>query len=65
LRELNAGLPALFECAGVDLDRLKMVRRDVYDLSANWKIVIENFKRVLSLSGRASEIFGTHRYRRL
>jgi choline monooxygenase len=42
-REINAGLPALFERAGVDLSRLKMVRRDVYDLSANWKIVIENF----------------------
>ena len=42
-REINAGLPALFERAGVDLDRLKMVRRDLYDLSANWNIVIENF----------------------
>ena len=42
-REINAGLPALFERAGIDLGRLTMVRRDLYDLSANWKIVIENF----------------------
>ncbi len=42
-RELMGGLPALFERAGVDLGRLRMKRRDVYDMASNWKIVIENF----------------------
>lgn len=37
------GLAALFERGGLDLSSLKMVRRDTYDLAANWKIIIENF----------------------
>ena len=36
-------LPALFERAGIDLARMRMYRQDVYDIAANWKIIIENF----------------------
>ena len=43
LREMIATLPGLFERAHVDLEKLKMMRRDVYDIAANWKIIIENF----------------------
>jgi choline monooxygenase len=43
LHEMIGTLPPLFDRAGVDLARLKMVRRDVYNIAANWKIIIENF----------------------
>ncbi len=43
LSEVIGDLPALFERAGVDLARLKMYRRDVYEIASNWKIIIENF----------------------
>ena len=36
-------LPALFERAGIDLAQMRMYRQDVYDIAANWKIIIENF----------------------
>ena len=43
LRDMLGSLPDLFGSAGVDLARLRMVRRDTYDIAANWKIIIENF----------------------
>jgi len=43
LRKVIGDLPETFERAGVDLARLRMYRQDVYDIAANWKIIIENF----------------------
>jgi len=43
LREMIGRLPEVFDRAGIEVEKLKMVRRDVYDLAANWKIIIENF----------------------
>ncbi len=43
LHEIIGDLPSLFERAGVDLARLRMYRQDVYEIAANWKIIIENF----------------------
>jgi len=65
-RQIMAGLPQLLERAGVDLARLKMVRRDVYDLSANWKIVIENFNECYHCPvahPKFSELIDTDAYR--
>jgi choline monooxygenase len=43
LRDLIGELPAIFERAGIDLAQMRMIRRDTYDLSSNWKVVVENF----------------------
>jgi choline monooxygenase len=43
LREIIGELPSLFERARVDLARLRMFHRDVYEIASNWKIIIENF----------------------
>ena len=43
LTELLGAMPSFFERAGAEVSRLKMLRRDNYDLAANWKIIIENF----------------------
>jgi choline monooxygenase len=43
LRDVIGDLPGLFGRAGVDLERLRMYRQDVYEMAANWKIIIENF----------------------
>ncbi|MGO9607700.1 MAG: aromatic ring-hydroxylating oxygenase subunit alpha [Candidatus Binataceae bacterium] len=42
-RGMIGDLPKLFPKAGVDLSRLQLARRDVYELASNWKIIIENF----------------------
>ena len=36
-------LSAIFERAGVDVNRLKLHRQDLFEQVANWKIVVENF----------------------
>ena len=36
-------LPSFFARAGVDVSKVRMVRRDEYQLASNWKIIIENF----------------------
>jgi phenylpropionate dioxygenase-like ring-hydroxylating dioxygenase large terminal subunit len=64
--ELIGDLPALFERGGIDLKRLKMARRDVYDLAANWKIVIENFNECYHCPvahPKFSEVIDTDAYR--
>jgi len=43
LASVIGDLPHLFGRAGVEMEKLKMMRRDVYEIAANWKIVIENF----------------------
>jgi carnitine monooxygenase subunit len=43
LRDVLGELPSIFERAGIDLSQMKMLRRDTYDIAANWKIVVENF----------------------
>ncbi|HLI79104.1 MAG TPA: aromatic ring-hydroxylating dioxygenase subunit alpha [Candidatus Binataceae bacterium] len=43
LRDVIGNLPSLFDSARIDLTRLRMYRQDVYDIAANWKIIIENF----------------------
>jgi len=66
LAEIIGTLPSLFVRSGVDLSRLKMMRRDVYDISANWKIVIENFNECYHCPiahPRFSELIDTDAYR--
>lgn len=36
-------LPGIIATAEIDMERLRMLRRDHYEFAANWKIVIENF----------------------
>ncbi len=36
-------LPSFFSRAGVDVNKVRMMRRDEYQLASNWKIIIENF----------------------
>jgi phenylpropionate dioxygenase-like ring-hydroxylating dioxygenase large terminal subunit len=43
LAELLGAMPAFFERAGADVSKVRMLRRDTYDLAANWKIIVENF----------------------
>ena len=66
LSELIGELPAIFERAGVDLTQLKMRRRDLYELAANWKIVIENFNECYHCPiahPAFSEVIDTDNYR--
>lgn len=42
-RDIVGDLPVIFSRAGIDLDKLRLARRDTYDLACNWKIIIENF----------------------
>ena len=41
--EVTGKLPEIIAKAEIDMGRLRMMRRDHYDIAANWKIVIENF----------------------
>ena len=43
LRDVLGELPAIFERAGIDFGQMRMLRRDVYEIASNWKIVVENF----------------------
>ena len=43
LRDVLGELPAIFERAGIDFAQMRMLRRDVYEIASNWKIVVENF----------------------
>ena len=65
LREMIGTLPGLFERAGVELEKLRMIRRDVYDIASNWKIVIENFNECYHCPvahPRFSELIDTDTY---
>ncbi len=66
LRELLGPLPEIFTHAGVDVRGLRLHRRDVYNLAANWKIVIENFNECYHCPvahPRFSEVIDTEAYR--
>src|SRR5579871_3416097 len=43
LRNVIGELPQIFERVGIDFAKMRMLRRDVYEIAANWKIVVENF----------------------
>jgi choline monooxygenase len=43
LAEFLGGLPALIESAGIDFSKLRYRERQVWDLKANWKAVVENY----------------------
>lgn len=64
-REVIGELPALFPRAGVELDRLRLARRDVYDIASNWKIIVENFNECYHCPiahPRFSELIDTNAY---
>jgi phenylpropionate dioxygenase-like ring-hydroxylating dioxygenase large terminal subunit len=66
LCELLGPLPGIFTRAGVDVRGLRLFRRDVYKLAANWKIVIENFNECYHCPvahPRFSEMIDTEAYR--
>jgi phenylpropionate dioxygenase-like ring-hydroxylating dioxygenase large terminal subunit len=66
LRNIIGELPSIFECAGVDLAQLRMLRRDTYDFAANWKIVVENFNECYHCPiahPKFSEVIDTDSYR--
>ncbi len=66
LSELLGPLPEIFTRAGVDVRGLRLYRRDVYQLAANWKIVIENFNECYHCPvahPRFSEVIDTDAYR--
>ncbi len=43
LRKILGDLPRVFERERIEIGRLKFVRRDIYEIAANWKITVENF----------------------
>jgi phenylpropionate dioxygenase-like ring-hydroxylating dioxygenase large terminal subunit len=66
LGELLGPLPEIFTRAGIDVRGLRLFRRDVYSLAANWKIVIENFNECYHCPvahPRFSEVIDTDAYR--
>jgi choline monooxygenase len=54
-REVIGDLPALFERAGVEVDRLRLARRDVYEMASNWKTIIENFNECYTVRLRIQD----------
>src|SRR6202451_4479940 len=66
LRDVIGELPAIFERAGIDFAHMRMLRRDVYEIAANWKIVVENFNECYHCPiahPRFSEVIDTNAYR--
>lgn len=66
LRDVIGELPATFERAGIDFARMRMLRRDVYEIAANWKIVVENFNECYHCPiahPKFSEVIDTNAYR--
>ena len=66
LHEVLGELPAIFERAGIDFARMRMLRRDVYEIAANWKIVVENFNECYHCPiahPKFSEVIDTNAYR--
>lgn len=43
LRDFLGELPELVRRTGLDLDAIRLRRRDVYDIKANWKVVVDNY----------------------
>ncbi len=64
LRDVLGELPAIFERAGIDFARMRMLRRDVYEIAVELENRRRKFQRVLPLSDRTSEIFGSDRHQR-
>src|SRR5271170_5342590 len=66
LRDVIGDLPAIFERAGIDFARMRMLRRDVYEIASNWKIVVENFNECYHCPiahPKFSEVIDTNAYR--
>ncbi len=66
LHEVIGELAPIFERAGIDFARMRMLRRDVYELAANWKIVVENFNECYHCPiahPKFSEVIDTNAYR--
>jgi choline monooxygenase len=66
LDDLIGGLAAIFNDTGVDLAKLRMLRRDTYELASNWKIVVENFNECYHCPiahPKFSEVIDTDQYR--
>ena len=67
LRDMIGELPEIFANAGIDLARLRMMRRDLYEIAANWKIVVENFNECYHCPiahPKFSEFIDTDNYQR-
>ena len=43
LSEVLGELPELVESTGIDLNALRLRKREVYDIEANWKVVVDNY----------------------
>jgi choline monooxygenase len=43
LSETLGELPRMVAETGLDLDRIRLRRRDTYDIAANWKVVVDNY----------------------
>jgi len=66
LRDVIGDLPGLFDHAGIDLEQMRMLRRDTYELASNWKIVVENFNECYHCPiahPKFSSVIDTDRYR--
>ena len=66
LRDLLGELPSIFERAGIDFAKLRMLRRDTYEIASNWKIVVENFNECYHCPiahPKFSEVIDTNAYR--
>ncbi|MGB8684462.1 MAG: aromatic ring-hydroxylating dioxygenase subunit alpha [Candidatus Binatus sp.] len=66
LRDVLGELPAIFERAGINFTRMRMLRRDVYEIASNWKIVVENFNECYHCPiahPKFSEVIDTNAYR--
>jgi phenylpropionate dioxygenase-like ring-hydroxylating dioxygenase large terminal subunit len=66
LRDVIGELPAIFERVGIDFAQMRMLRRDVYEIAANWKIVVENFNECYHCPiahPKFSEVIDTNDYR--
>ena len=58
LNELASGFAQECRDAIPGYDDLQFIRRDRFEVKANWKVVIDNFLAVLPLSGGASTVYG-------
>jgi choline monooxygenase len=66
LSDVLGQLPSIFRHAGIDFSKLRMLRRDTYDIAANWKIVVENFNECYHCPiahPKFSEVIDTYGYR--
>jgi phenylpropionate dioxygenase-like ring-hydroxylating dioxygenase large terminal subunit len=65
-RDVLGELPSIFERAAIDFTKLRMLRRDTYDIAANWKIAVENFNECYHCPiahPKFSEVIDTNAYR--